>query len=621
MSSHNSLTCDGDDVACEVEDDVLHLLSAGRAEEAMTRLDDRRSTTPSDLFDELGRVDARLRTLTVEVPELQRLLRRVERTEEVDGRFRVWVQAMICERLLLDGDPTAIVIAKVALDEVTCGVLPPVLVAYGLARLKRVAAIGWLITPTPESLAAHRALIADAVSDLIRCGFREGAAGTAGLSAGAQAVLWGEQVDENLAALLEDRACLAENDRSLWPATLDTLIVMAGLIVGDQAAVEDALDRLEHPAVEHPYSTIARSLGRALLDVVVTEGSSDAVASLEVALGSARATHPRVTYPWQWLIVNLLADVGSSGAARCLRGSVTTALDSPAQQIERDFLMMRIASLEGDPPTASEVKELVEQIAATGRTRHAAAMALRLSRDLGRAGAGVDAVAVHMWGSEHLPPPSRRTIWEHALVGELEEPESPGVPRAGDVSVAGEPARPRICVLRPSISIEIEGSPVAISEMPAKLLLTVLLAHPMPVHVEQLCDVLWPDAPLSSTRDRLNTAMHRLRRLLRPDGEVVGRQGDLVFLVEDQLDVDLLRYRQSLASTAGDRAGTLASVRGNLCDAQFPYDDVFLDARRVFEAEWLEAARRLCRRDGRVVTRFQPALAGLGLTTESLLEP
>ena len=576
----------------ELEDAVLHLLSEGRIDEVLARLDRWPAGGGRELFVELARADARFRTLRLEVRELQRLQQRVDQRDPRDVGLHLWVHALICERLLIDGDPTGVLIARTLLDELPTDPLPPVLVTYAGARIKRLVADGWLFAPTPEALIAHRELAEEVACDLIRCGFREEAAVTRGVSAGMQAMMWSEQIDENLEVLIDARRALRVDDGSHWPAMLDMFLMTTALFAGDLDTVHDALARLDRPAVHYPYVRIIAGLVRSLLDLVESGASDEAFAEIDRALAPVIADHPRWAHAWQGQIANALADLGDPRAARYERAAAVSPMNSAAQKTERELLRLRIAALEGDPPSVTDVKQLVEEMAATGRRRQAARLAMRLARDLARAGAASDAKVLHSWGLDHLPHAGRRTIWEQLLSEPLPDDGWGDGPAAGAAD-----AGVRVEVLAPVLAVEIDGRPVALTDAQAKLLLALTVAHPTPVHVEQVADLLWPDATVAAARPRLSTLLHRLRRAL-PDGPaVVVRTGDLLSLPADDLDIDLLRLRDVLAGDGTDRLRALAAVRGNLCATQFPYDDPFIDARHRFAAEWVRHARALAATD------------------------
>ena len=142
-----------------------------------------------------------------------------------------------------------------------------------------------------------------------------------------------------------------------------------------------------------------------------------------------------------------------------------------------------------------------------------------------------------------------------------------------------DPGALAVDVLAPVLAVTTDGHTVPVRPSVAKLLLALVVVHPEPLHVEQATDLLWPDLRLDTARLRLNTVVHRLRRLLAPSGGALQRTADVLLLDPAGLDVDLFRLRRELEVDKAD-AGVVAAVRGNLCHVQFPYDDLFIDHRR-----------------------------------------
>jgi DNA-binding SARP family transcriptional activator len=143
-------------------------------------------------------------------------------------------------------------------------------------------------------------------------------------------------------------------------------------------------------------------------------------------------------------------------------------------------------------------------------------------------------------------------------------------------------------VLRPDLVIRRNGEVVAVPPRAATLLVALAHAHPNPVHVERVHDILWPDRELRP--NRLNTLVHRLRSALGESPEVLRRDGPLLRLDERYCDVDLWAYRRKLHGGAEERLAGLAAVRGNLCEAQLPYNEHLVEARHELLADWLRHA-------------------------------
>jgi DNA-binding SARP family transcriptional activator len=145
-----------------------------------------------------------------------------------------------------------------------------------------------------------------------------------------------------------------------------------------------------------------------------------------------------------------------------------------------------------------------------------------------------------------------------------------------------------------------------------------VVAYPAPLNVEQASDVLWPDEALGVTRSRLNSLVHRLRRVLHPHGDAVSRSGDLLLLDDDCCRVDLWWFQRALTGDAEQRRRALLSVRGNLGDAQFPYEEGFFDDRHRLSGEWVRHACRAHRGGEVAIADLEPALTSLKLTSDDL---
>jgi DNA-binding SARP family transcriptional activator len=173
-------------------------------------------------------------------------------------------------------------------------------------------------------------------------------------------------------------------------------------------------------------------------------------------------------------------------------------------------------------------------------------------------------------------------------------------------------------VLVPAVEVAVDGRPVAVSETQAKLLVALVAAHPAPLHVEQVSDLLWPDDAVLPVRFRLNSLVHRLRRALGGHGSAVVRAGDLLRLDGERCTADLWHLRRACGTAGPDRAAALAAVRGNVCAAQFPYDERLVDERHRVVGEWIGHARAAVRAGEIDTAALGPALAALGLAAADL---
>ena len=176
----------------------------------------------------------------------------------------------------------------------------------------------------------------------------------------------------------------------------------------------------------------------------------------------------------------------------------------------------------------------------------------------------------------------------------------------------------RIEVLAPEMRTTVGGRDVTLPAVTAKLLLALIVSSPTPMHVEQVSDVLWPELTVAAARPRLSSALHRLRRSLHPADDVTVRHCDVLSL-HPSVEVDYFGYRRALAThdNTEDILGALAAVDGNLCEAQFPYDERLIEERHRFVAGWVHHARlHADRSESR--RRLTPVLAKLSLQADVL---
>jgi hypothetical protein len=243
------------------------------------------------------------------------------------------------------------------------------------------------------------------------------------------------------------------------------------------------------------------------------------------------------------------------------------------------LLRVRLDVIDGLVVDPAAALPLLGQLAERGSARRAGAVALRLGRDLDRAGAADAAATLRAWGLDRLPDERRRTAWEHLWAQPADRPEArpAGPATAGTTATTTTAVTVRVMV--PVLEVELGGAPITVRTMPAKLLLALLVAHPQPLHVEQAVDLLWPEAPADVGRPRLNTVVHRLRTALGLAPGTLRRIGDVLLLDPTGWDVDLFRLRAGPDAALADEPG------GNLCHVQFPYDDFLVEQRHVLDAQ------------------------------------
>jgi hypothetical protein len=612
------------------EAEGLRLLAAGRPRALVDVID---ASGRDDLIAHLLRADAMVRQMDIDLAEVQALVERVH--DEVPptgdartGRLRAWASALLAERLATDGEVISLAVARSALDEIAevdLPVLPPMALRYARARLTRVESGAWLMVPSPDGLAEHRTRRDQAIAELLSLGFVEEVHATRGAMAGLMATALYEDIAENHHRLVDARTALGDEHDSMWSPVLDYLLGISSFEMCDMGGALLAFDRIEGSRFRHRRLGVLPRYGRAFFRLVTAGASPTTIAGIEAALAEVRRHDPRVAQHWYGQVTHTLADMGRPAAAAHFARLEGELPAIPVMgRVDRRILQLRVAAVNGQPVATDEVVRSVEAIAGFGHRRRAARAAVRLGHDLAAGGDPDGARTVHQWGLERLPPRRELTLWEAwwaRSVGEPGEPaRSPGATAAGRVSSPRGPGGPRVevRVLAPTVEVEVQGRPVEVSEAQAKLLLALAVAHPAPLHIERASDVLWPDEELAATRSRLNSLVHRLRRVIEPHGEAIGRSGDLLLLDESQVRVDLWWFQRALAGDPGERRKALLSVRGNLGDAQFPYDEGFFDERHRLSGEWMRHACRAHKVGEVAITDLEPALASLKLTSADL---
>jgi hypothetical protein len=642
----------------DLERAALRTLAAGRLADVDALLRGTERERGGDLVALLAETDARARAVMIDVTDVQAVVDRVEHELPPSSRLRFWAHAILAERLLLDLDPAALVVARqalAALDRCDLPVLPSLGLRYARARLRRVESVTWLLAPVAVSVPgsterhAHRDPGAEAIADLLACGFLDEVHLTRGLTAGAAALMGAEDIVEHYGLLCDARAALGEEVQSVWPSCLDVFVGILAFEVGELDVSMAAFDRIaEAPCAHRRFDAVA-AYGRAFLRLVAAGASPPNVAGIERALAGVRRHDPRMAQACYGHVAETLADMASPWCAHFARLEGELPPVSPAHEAGRQVLRLRVAAVGGASVPVDDPIGLLEGLEALGHRRAAARQALRLSHDLARAGATVLAPGVHTWGLDRLPTGRRATLWERwwsRPVGDTSRfpagSRTPWRSMAGGSrlpALAAPPprrARPglELRVMVPAVELVVDGTTAALGATQAKLLLALALGHPTPLHVEQAISLLWLAEPVPTTRNRLASLVHRLRRALGDHGDAVVRTGDLLALDADRWDVDLwrLRMQQSPAapvpparSAAPDTATgrrqhlrAIVNVRGNLGDAQFPYDELLVEERHRVCGSWLRHARQAVDAGELQPTDLDEALAALGLGPDDL---
>lgn len=133
---------------------------------------------------------------------------------------------------------------------------------------------------------------------------------------------------------------------------------------------------------------------------------------------------------------------------------------------------------------------------------------------------------------------------------------------------------------------------------------------------EAVHDSLWPDLPAS--RQRLNTVVHRLRRVLGDACEAIVRSRSTIGVDERRFDVDLWRFRARSKGTNAERLEAVLAVRGNLGHLDLSGLPALDMMRAVVAETWLATARSLVDHGHVTATELEPAAISLGVATSRL---
>ena len=586
------------------EHQILALLAAGRCVEALDLLDDGSVAAP---FAAVARADAGVRRFVVDVPELERLV-----ASFGDGRdpaLRWWAQALLAERLVLDLDGLAVDVADRALASMPTDELLPLTALAARARLRRAAATRAIFHASPESTVLARRSQDAAITDFLRCGFTDEALLTDVFDATVEVAFLGSRWGGQLERIIDNRSLL-DDPRSLWPAFVDHLICVVGALVGDDQAADDARARLaagsDRSGDLGPFPALA-----AIADLMAAGADDATVAATDAIVQGFDRRFLRLLWAIQLVLANWLADAGHPGADRRARAALAGGRLAPVGEGDLALHQLRFEISAGVLPDPDDVVGHLRRLRAAGRPESAARFAATLADELDRAGAPQHAAVVRAWAGEtpdRMPSPVAAS------------PVAPWLNSIGG-PIAAEARSVQIAVLAPVLEVTAEGRPVRLGQAAALLLVHLALA-PGPLHIEQVGDRLWPGTPLPTVRQRLNSLLHRVRRQHPALGNAVDRHGDVVVLDRRRCRVDLDAFAAASGPSArgsGPDPGVavlvdlLTAARGNLCQAQFPYDEYLVDARHEWASTWSARAAEVIAADPAARSRLVATASALDL--------
>jgi predicted ATPase/DNA-binding SARP family transcriptional activator len=173
----------------------------------------------------------------------------------------------------------------------------------------------------------------------------------------------------------------------------------------------------------------------------------------------------------------------------------------------------------------------------------------------------------------------------------------------------------RIALLGPP-QLAARGAPLGLPRRQLRALLYRLAVALRPVPRDQICLLLWPDAPDSAARRNLTVLLNQLRQAL-PAPEAVRAQSDSVALDPAHVWCDTVAFAAALAAAqAGDLAPLAAAVEGYAgpfldgfaLPANAEFDDWLAQERQHWERRYLDALAALA--DGYAAAgAYAPAIA------------
>jgi hypothetical protein len=569
---------------------AMELLGSGRTKAARDLVQQR---LHHDAFARLVTLDGAVRRHQAGPADIEQVRRLIADDVADDPRLGWWLQALLADRLLLDGDFEGMAEAAAVLGDVPPAPLTDLLTLFVRGRLRRslgLARVGIGDDPTDGPTADHRALWAGSVEDFRRCGFGPEAAVTRALFAGMLALLRWDDPETNLQHVIEARAEVYETCDAEWCAWIDFIIGLIAILLGDPARTREAGRNLAaRLGPSSPFTPVGPCFDALAGLMDGTDDPDGLVVILDRCLDALRGVLPRLVPMLQLQAANVLGDRGHPAAARLGVAALDAPTSRTADEGDNELMAWRVDAARGVVGTSTDVEALLAGLEERGDIRTTAPKALRLAQDYRRLGALADAEALRRWGLDHLPTDRERAFWDARWADPSVAPPPGRSAPAPPSRAAGMTLR----VLSPVLELLRDDRSVTVRPAVARLLLVLVLAHPTPVHVEQAVDQLWPDLALDTARHRLNTTIHRLRRLFPGDEAAVRRRGDVMQFEPNRLDVDLLHYRARVRGDPAEQAAAVVSVRGNLCHVQFPYDEVLVQHRRELASQWSRLARRL----------------------------
>lgn len=546
-----------------------------------------------------------------------------------------WSRVLVAEHLLAQFDlPGALDTARVV-DEIPLDVVLPELALYVRARLRLVAAIGWLVR-SPADVTKARAELAAATADLNRCGFFAARSVAVTTFFFFHVSVTGEVGAEAHFALTEARDQL----EALGSPQLPFAQLVLGLVTysrGELEGADAALAKAESSSVGNcPFVSLLATHTRLLIELHRT-GNNTVLARVDDVLIALRGAMPAGIAAPLLRTAQAALDAGlvDDGAEYVGRLGGAPVLLPGYEASEREIQLCRIELVRGERSVVSRLEAVLDGLRSAGLLKAAAWGGLRAAADAQRAGlddlsgvlrarAAEDALNAGGQRLDELPRGRREATVDQSVVGG--EPTSGSRGDVGGDPIVLTPLRPlAVPWLADPSSVSAEPSPIACGPSPRSVdhlgcpdllqrrritllapvltvvssvvrtvplnsarLLAALAVRPAPIAVETLCAHLWPDASEDLSRRRLKTALYRLRSHLGigVDELVVRRRDTISLALGEAWSVDLHDFWRLASGSADERLLAWRMVDGLVCHAQLPYEELLCDERHAVLARW-----------------------------------
>jgi hypothetical protein len=569
---------------------VCELFGAGHVHRLADGLDHLAASGPQlPLAARILRADLAARTQTIELHELLELERETESEPTADGDLVIWMSAVLAEWGLWRGDFATI--GYVFGDSRHSGGR---LGQLAEARRLRISAIVAMVTD-PHSRATG-ALVDEVHRMLDALGCAEESAMTDCMLGYARLSISDDLSPEPLELIRRGVKQLEALESDRLPIAL-AFEAWSTYMMGDFVTCADALDHYEEVmAGGHLRLPPVVSVGVAILHELsrmILEGATEVIlAKLQHHLRQLRTTAVPTWFVGP--VANDLLDHGQyelSAELVAAAGPVPNVMRAPHQSIREVDARVRLLR-DRDPTALDELWALYGEWETVGRSRRAAASAVRCSWTCRQAGLSAAADRLAEWGSARLPDRAEWTNWELRYVDG---------PNVVDLTAAG--GRGKLRVLVPDVTVTRGDREVRLGTMQARLM-AVLAGARRPVTTDWVVTALWPEADLASGRNRLAALVHRIRQRLDllPD-ELLRRTRDGLELDGHGWSIDAWTFWDLTAGGPDDRERALELYQSDLAGRQLAYDDLLEEERDRLRQRWAETVRdlvelgRLTRRD------------------------